>query len=117
MDPSPGGEVPITKPRRPITLTLGAITCWLVGTHLALPVPGVILFMLVGACLTDGWRNILATAPGRILMLMIGLSSLSTATWMIAGWHFFKVSRRRGWVHVGVAVGSAILTALLFFFL
>ncbi|WP_435009933.1 hypothetical protein P12x_001151 [Tundrisphaera lichenicola] len=108
---------PSPKRKRPIGMMAAAITCWLIGTHLALPVPGVILYLLVDACLDDGWRNILSTLPGRLLLLMIVLSTASTVAWMTAGWQFFGVRGRQGKTHVLVAIGSEVLACLLFFFL
>ena len=98
-------------------MTLAAVACWFVGSHLVLPVPGVIIYLLVKVCLEEGWQNILPTPPGRTLLLMIVFSVVSTATWMTAGWAFFRSRRRRGLTHLAVAMGTGLLSALMIPFL
>jgi hypothetical protein len=117
-EPVPGTltDRPAAKAKRSWGMTFAAIGCWFVGSHLVLPVPGVILYLLVKICMEEGWQNILPTPPGRSLMIMIFLSLVSTVTWMTAGWAFFRSKRRRGLIHIMIAVGSGLLSALMIAF-
>jgi hypothetical protein len=94
-------------------MTFAAIGCWIVGTHLVLPVPGVILYLLVQICREEGWQNILPTPPGRWLMAMLFFSVVSTVAWMTAGWAFFRSRRRSGLIQITIAVGSGLLSVLM----
>ncbi len=100
--------VPSPRPRRPLSLTLAASACWFAGGHLAF-VPGVIAYLMVPACLEDGWRNVLLSGPGLLVVLMAALSSASTACTLAAGWAYFRARARRGsWLVLAACLTGAL---------
>jgi hypothetical protein len=115
-DPVPDAPIagPPARKKRSWGMIAAAISCWFVGTHVVVFVPGVILFLLIKLCLEEGWGEILPTRFGLLMILMTAFSALSTTAWMLAGLAFFRSRVRRGWAWVLGALGSGGLTVLVF---